>query len=56
MAPDSVFSSIQGHENNPNSLTDDVDEGMENAEQTLPEAETPKAKKSKKQTKSISIN
>ena len=56
VAPDSVFSSIQGHENNPNSLSDDDDEGMENPDRTPPEAQTPKAEKSKKQTKSTSIN
>ena len=56
VASDSVFSNIHEHENNPNSLTDDEDEGIENAERTPPEAATPKADKSKKQSKNTSIN
>ena len=56
VAPDSVFSNIHGHENNPNPLTDDEDEGLENAERSPPKAETPKADKIKKQSKSTYIS
>ena len=54
VSPDSVFSSISGHETNPNSLSDDEDEIInENAEANPPTTEpTPKADKAKKQSKS----
>ena len=47
------FSSMNGLENNPNSLSDNEDEGngQENAQASTSEA-TPKAEKSKKQSKS----
>ena len=52
VSPDAVFSNINGHENNPNALSDDdEEEGLDNAQANPPET-TPKAEKSKKQTKS----
>ena len=52
VSPDAVFSSINGHESNPNALSDEEDEeGIENA-QANPSETTPKAEKAKKQSKS----
>ena len=52
VSPDAVYSNINGHENNPNSLSDEEDEeGLDNAQANPPET-TPKTDKSKKQSKS----
>ena len=52
VSPDTVFSNINGHESNPNVLSDEEDEeGIENAPANPPES-TPKTEKAKKQSKS----
>ena len=45
VSPDEVFSNINGHENNPNALSDnDEEEGLDNAQANPPET-TPKGRK-----------